>query len=166
MAGALARAAAGAAVVRAVARVRDGALRPPPLAVAAFARGRAAAPFFAVPAVPVFARPRAGAAASGDAASAALVGVRAARLRVVVGLAAARAFARAGVSLAPVAAGAPARAGRSRLALRRAGRVRGRLVRTSRSLPLASESVGGMARLCPMPSGAPPRWSTHTPGAR
>src|SRR5690349_4659079 len=118
MAGALARAAAGAAVVRAVARVRDVALRPrPPFAVAAFARGRAAAPVFAVPAVPVFARPRAGAAASGGAASAALVGVRAARLRVVFGLADARAFARAGVSLAPAAAGAPARAGRSRLAL-------------------------------------------------
>src|SRR6478672_992570 len=47
----------------------------------------------------------------------------------------------------------PARPGRSRLALRRAGRVRGRLVRTSRSVPLASLSLGGMARLCPNSSG-------------
>jgi len=49
----------------------------------------------------------------------------------------------------------PARPGRSRLALRRAGRVRGRLVRTSRSVPLASLSLGGMARLCPKSSGPP-----------
>ena len=49
----------------------------------------------------------------------------------------------------------PARPGRSRLALRRAGRVRGRLVRTSRSVPLASLSLGGMARLCPNTSGPP-----------
>jgi len=54
-----------------------------------------------------------------------------------------------------VEAAPAARPGRSRLALRRAGRVRGRLVRTSRSVPLASLSLGGMARLCPNTSGPP-----------
>jgi hypothetical protein len=49
----------------------------------------------------------------------------------------------------------PARPGRSRLALRRAGRVRERFVITSRSVPLASLSLGGMARLCPNCSGPP-----------
>jgi hypothetical protein len=98
-------------------------------------------------------------------------------------LAEARAFARAGVSLAAAAGGAsggvvPAPAPeafgpspgvvraaacvvRSRLALRRAGRVRGRLVRTSRSVPLASLSLGGMARLCPKPSGPPATEPRH-----
>ena len=136
--GALARAEAGAAVVRAVARVRGAALRlGPPLAAVAFARPRAGAAFA------VLARLRAGAAAFVVSASAA--GVRVARLRVVFGVAATRAFARAGVSLAAAAAGvsagvvpapgpvavapvpaavrAPDRAGRSRLALPRRSRV-------------------------------------------
>jgi hypothetical protein len=68
--------------------------------------------------------------------------------------AAAVAFARAGVSLAAAASGtaggvAP-RAGRSRFALRRAGRVRGRLVRTSRSVPFDPGSLGGMSGFLPI----------------
>jgi hypothetical protein len=66
------------------------------------------------------------------------------------------ALARAGVSVAAAAAGASGgvapRADPARLALRRAGRVRGRLVSTSRSLPFDPESLGGMARFLPIPS--------------
>src|SRR5262249_42723775 len=58
-------------------------------------------------------------------------------------------------------ADAGVRAAPSRLALRRAGRVRGRLVRTSRSSPLALESLGGMARLLPIRSRAPAQASKH-----
>jgi hypothetical protein len=72
------------------------------------------------------------------------------------GFAAAFAFARAGVSLgaaaaAAASAGAAPRAGRSRFALRRAGRVRGRLVSTSRSLPFDPGSLGGMSGFLPIP---------------
>ena len=69
------------------------------------------------------------------------------------GLLAALALARAGVSVAAAAAGAAGvapRAGPSRFALRRAGRERGRLVRTSCSLPFDPESLGGMARFLPI----------------
>jgi hypothetical protein len=98
-------------------------------------------------------------------AAAGLAGVAAAllaRLRVAAGplpdAPAALARERAGVSAGAAGLAAPAGAlsapaAGPRLALRRAGRVRGRLVRTSRSLPLAEESLGGMARLLPIPSG-------------
>jgi hypothetical protein len=70
-------------------------------------------------------------------------------------LAAAFAFARAGVSLGAAAgaasAGAAPRAGRSRFALRRDGRVRGRLVSTSRSSPFGPESLGGMSGFSRIP---------------
>jgi hypothetical protein len=65
---------------------------------------------------------------------------------------------RAGVSEAAAASGAfgveaaPADAGLARLALRRAGRVRGRLFRTSRSPSFDESSLGGMARLLPIHS--------------
>jgi hypothetical protein len=69
-------------------------------------------------------------------------------------LAADVALARAGVSLALAASGAAGgvapRAGRSRFALRRAGRVRGRLVRTSRSFPFDPGSLGGMSGFLPI----------------
>jgi hypothetical protein len=78
------------------------------------------------------------------------------RWAAALGFAAAFALARAGVSLAAAAAGASGgvapRAEPARLALRRAGRVRGRLVSTSRSLPFDPESLGGMARFLPIPS--------------
>jgi hypothetical protein len=83
------------------------------------------------------------------------VAARFGRCAAAPGVAAAFAFARAGVSLgaaaAAASAGAAPRAGRSRLALRRAGRVRGRLVSTSRSLPLDPGSLGGMSGFLPIP---------------
>jgi hypothetical protein len=70
---------------------------------------------------------------------------------LALGFAAARERARAGVSVGASAAGGDA-AGVARLVLRRAGRVRGRLVSTSRSLPLPEDSLGGMARFLPIRS--------------
>ena len=70
----------------------------------------------------------------------------------------ARARERAGVSAEAAASGAgdgaaaPPDAGPARLALRRAGRVRGRLFRTSRSSFFGEPSLGGMARLLPIHS--------------
>jgi hypothetical protein len=76
------------------------------------------------------------------------------------GLAAARERARAGVSAGLSAAGD---AGVARFALRRAGRVRGRLVRTSWSLPSPEESLGGMARFLPIGSPGAVRGPRHRP---
>jgi hypothetical protein len=77
------------------------------------------------------------------------------------GLAAARERARAGVSDGAVAAPGASGAGVARLALRREGRVRGRLVRTSRSLPSPEESLGGMARFLPIGSRGAARGPRH-----
>jgi hypothetical protein len=167
-------AARAAAVARGVVVVRAGRLRAagraPPLA--GFARELAAALGFFAPDARAdpddFADPDAADPDFGGAdADAARFG-RCAAVAADLGLAAARAFARAGVSLAAAAAGASGgvapRAGRSRLALRREGRVRGRLVSTSRSLRFDPESLGGMARFLPILSWSaphPPRLGTR-----